>query len=112
MSTQGTQASSVSLAEDDDLGELSEPDSKEEESYVIVTPEFLAQEVEKAVRLVFAQRPSCTDVSERTIYSQIKRDVRWHFIGQLTIHEGLEFLRDDGRVEEHNGRWRLVQYHL
>ncbi|KAJ7593320.1 hypothetical protein C8J56DRAFT_930810 [Mycena floridula] len=106
-----TVASSISeiFPDDEDDGNLSDPDPKEE-AYVPLTTEYLALEVEKTLFAVLEHRRrsrGLSDISESTILTTLKRDDRWQRVSVTSVHEALEFLRDDGRAKENSDRWTI-----
>lgn len=97
-----------------DEDELSDPEVNEE-SYVPLTPAYLATHVENAIRILTAhsitQWKSGSSASrvqdpripvggptKDAILSFLRKDDRWRNIGDWNVDEALEFLRKEGRA--------------
>ncbi|THV07917.1 hypothetical protein K435DRAFT_959384 [Dendrothele bispora CBS 962.96] len=103
--------SSTTIPDDDEEIVISDPDS-DEEAYVSLFPEYLAIEVEAAIRSMTARAQARSSSSLRTtkqgILSFLQRDDRWRKVGEWSVEEALEYLQDDGRAVIDKGLWRLL----
>ncbi|EKM77382.1 hypothetical protein AGABI1DRAFT_130465 [Agaricus bisporus var. burnettii JB137-S8] len=112
-----TDISKLSSVADESESELSEPDP-EEEAYMPTKPEILAAPIKNAlVELALVpkrQMARRTELmggsSKEEILGHLRRDDRWHFIGEWNITETLEYMD-----EEHmawcigNDKWIATQ---
>jgi hypothetical protein len=112
-------SSSSSRRRDNNEGALSEPDELEE-SYVPVTPEYIALELEKVMgRLIHSvnareyvdpEKKVAKTATKASIVKSLKRDDRFQYLSEYAVDEALEFLRDDERaVEVERGHWTLCK---
>ncbi|KAF5372835.1 hypothetical protein D9758_001655 [Tetrapyrgos nigripes] len=98
---------------DDEDMELSEPESNED-AYISLFPEYLADEVERAIRAMTAstasrgQSGSSRKTSKEGILGYLQRDDKWKWVGEWSIDEALEYLKDDGRAVVDRGIWKLL----
>ena len=108
MTANSTLFSSSSLAgftqlEDDD-GYLSDP-KEGEEAYSPVTPGYLTEHVEKAMKGI---RPT-GQITIDGILRALKKDDRWRNLGSWSVGDTLELMCKHGRLRElGHGRWDLV----
>ena len=96
--------------------ETSEPDPKEE-SYVSLTPALLGKYVEKTIEEIYSRKEKVRGSGHRgpkgptltEILTRLKVDGRWRRIGECTVVEALEWLKDEERVwEVGGGHWELT----
>ncbi|KAF8962534.1 hypothetical protein BDZ97DRAFT_1920357 [Flammula alnicola] len=97
---------------DDDGGTLSDPDP-DEEAYIALTPEYLADFVEKAIKLLVDHYEEIgkpyTGATKDGVLSVLRRDDRWKYVGAWNIDDALEYLKLEGRVwSMGNGGWDLT----
>lgn len=86
---------------DDDDGALSDPDPNEE-AYIPLTADYLADFVEKAIKILVQHyedigRPY-SGASKEAILSVLKKDDRWQHVGEWNVDDALTFLQAEGRV--------------
>ena len=110
MAANSTLFSSSSLAgftqlEDDD-GYLSDP-KEGEEAYSPVTPGYLTEHVEKAMKGI---RPTGRgQITIDGILRALKKDDRWRNLGSWSVGDTLELMCKDGKLRElDHGIWDLV----
>jgi len=110
MAANSTLFSSSSLAgftqlENDD-GYLSDP-QEGEEAYSPVTPDYLTEHVEKAMK---GMHPTCRgQITIDGILRALKKDDRWRNLGSWSVGDTLELMCKQGRLRElGHGRWDLV----
>lgn len=110
MTANSTLFSSSSLAglsqlEDDD-GYLSDP-QEGEEAYSPVTPDYLTEHVEKAMK---GMRPTGRgQITVDGILRALKKDDRWRNLGSWSVGDTLELMCKHGRLRElGHGIWDLV----
>ncbi|KAI0346480.1 hypothetical protein BDW22DRAFT_1352573 [Trametopsis cervina] len=119
-----TTSSSISSASQygptDDLGDVSDP-PPEEESYIPLTPQYLAKIIEHAIVDIMSRPPPLTSRSHRpkapprpgpTVPEVVaylhKRDERWAHVGEWAVKEALEWGREQGRLWcIGDGRWEV-----
>ncbi|KAI0030694.1 hypothetical protein K488DRAFT_53649, partial [Vararia minispora EC-137] len=114
--------SSASQFSQVDLGELSDPPS-DEESYVLLTPDFLARYVEVTIKKLTDPDRATALLGMRSYRKQgptlqeitdaLKgTDERWAKISEYNVREALQLLDGRGRVwqasPEGGGRWELT----
>jgi hypothetical protein len=107
----------------DDRGEISDP-PPDEESYVPLTPAYLARQVEASVRALTTPRVAKAQVLSRRhalrpraptkedVLRHLRRsDGRWERVGLWALTEALEWLQSEGRAwcvsDDAGGRWEL-----
>ena len=101
-----------SLDNDALSGYLSDPQPNEE-SYVSLTPAYLAPYVERAVEVLVEHyarsgKPYAGATTEG-ILSVLKKDDRWGFLGAWNVQDALEVLRMECKVwDMGKGRWDLT----
>ncbi|KAG7086637.1 hypothetical protein E1B28_002579 [Marasmius oreades] len=103
-----------SCSEEEEGVAISDPEP-DEESYVSLTPQYFAIEVEKAIKVLWkcAQHTNGTSSikgpTKQRILSYLRRDGMWEQVGEWNVEEALEVLREEGRawVNSH-GVWDLV----
>jgi len=101
-----------SIDNDSLSGYLSDPQPNEE-SYVSLTPEYLASHVEQAVKVLVDHyahigKPYAGATTEG-ILSVLKRDDRWKYVGAWSVQDALEVLRTECKVwDMGKGRWDLT----
>ncbi|KAF8067904.1 hypothetical protein FPV67DRAFT_1494163 [Lyophyllum atratum] len=98
---------SVSQVEGDDENiDLSEPESNEE-AYIPLSPQFLAEVVETAVRKLTSARPMggkdrgagrYGSSTKEGILAYLKKDDRWRYLSEWNVGEALEVLKVEGRA--------------
>lgn len=116
--------SSASISEDDeDEGELTDPESGEE-AFVSLTPAFLAAKVEDAIATLISRSTARAQASTapnrprirapaagptvHEILSFLKNDDMWRNLSEFTVNEALTFLKNEGRAWTVGGnRWEL-----
>jgi hypothetical protein len=81
--------------------ELSDP-QEEEEAYIPLTPQYLAEHVEGVVRVL-------EGASKGEITRFLRRsDDRWGRVGEWVVEEAIKLLKDDGRVWHVGcGKWEV-----
>ncbi|KAF5311000.1 hypothetical protein D9619_007926 [Psilocybe cf. subviscida] len=90
--------------EDEEAREyLSDPSSTHaEESYVPLTPPYLASAVENAISVLVAHYASIgrpyAGATKEGILSVLRKDDRWRFVGDWSVEETLVWLKERGRV--------------
>ena len=101
-----------SIDNDSLSGYLSDPQPNEE-SYVSLTPAYLAPHVERAVKVLVEHyarigKPYAGATTEG-ILSVLKKDDRWGFLGAWNVQDALEVLRMECKVwDMGKGRWDLT----
>lgn len=97
---------------DDDNDMLSDPDLNEE-SYLPLTPDFLGDFVEKAIKVLVDHYEKMgkpyAGATKEGVLSVLRKDDRWRYVGEWSVDDSLEFLKQEGRVWFlGNGRWDLT----
>lgn len=93
-------------------GYLSDPQSNEE-SYITLTPSYLAPHVEDAVRVLvqyYIQKGKpYAGATKEGILSVLRKDDRWKHVGAWSIQDALNALKLKGKVwDMGKGRWDLT----
>ncbi|KAF8901056.1 hypothetical protein CPB84DRAFT_1778363 [Gymnopilus junonius] len=96
----GTVPSFLLEGEDGDAA-LSDPDPNEE-AYISLTADYLADFVESAIKVLVrhyedAGKPY-SGASKESILSILKKDDRWQHVGEWNVDDTLKFLQAEGRV--------------
>ncbi|KAF8889608.1 hypothetical protein BD779DRAFT_1439017 [Infundibulicybe gibba] len=108
------------IDEDDTADVLSEPEEGEE-SYMPVTPAFLATYVEQSIRELTMEPSSSTgqkggadmrrstksSVTTTAILARLQKDDRWRSIGSWNVDEALDLLKKEARAWCVGGAWEL-----
>ncbi|PPQ70626.1 hypothetical protein CVT26_010054 [Gymnopilus dilepis] len=86
---------------DDEEGALSDPDPNEE-AYVSLTADYLAEFVEAAIKTLVkhyekAGKPY-SGASKEAILVLLQKDDRWQHVGEWNVAEALQYLQTEGRV--------------
>ncbi|KAF8155771.1 hypothetical protein B0H34DRAFT_798891 [Crassisporium funariophilum] len=110
-----TFSSSLSLPqydEDDDAVLLSDP-SPNEESYISLTPAYLAEQVEKTMQVLTDHyveiRKPYAKITKEAITSSLRKDDRWRYVGDWKVDDALHLLESEGKVLSiGQGRWELT----
>lgn len=115
-STVLTSISGISQIDDEDEGELSDPEPNEE-AYIPLTPSFLAQQVERVILSLTTalvskdaggRQRQITKPTKEQILRCLRGDDRWRTVGMWAIEEALELLRNEGRAwSTGGGMWEL-----
>ncbi|KIM46715.1 hypothetical protein M413DRAFT_440301 [Hebeloma cylindrosporum] len=110
--TSGSLPTTFAGAGYDDDGMLSDPDPNEE-AYIPLTPDFLGDFVEKAIKVLVDHYEEMgkpyTGATKEGVLSVLRKDDRWRYVGEWSIDDSLEFLKQEGRVWAlKNGRWDLT----
>lgn len=109
--------------DDPDDDEVSDPEPGEE-AYIPLTPNHLAEEVEKVLRALMARLSRAQGkssaqqqrqhqgsgakggISRETILASLRKDDRWRKVGEWALGDALDVLKDEGRAQEvSKGRW-------
>lgn len=98
--------------DDDDEEALSDPEP-EEEAYIVLTPEYLANYVEGAIMVLVNHYQTIgkpyAGATRDGILSVLRKDDRWQFLGTWSIDEALQYLKREDRVwDMGKGRWDLT----
>jgi len=102
--------------EDSQDHETSEPDPREE-SYVSLTPAHLGKYVEEAIKEICSRKEKARGSGHggtkgptlAEIRSRLKADGRWRSIGECTVAEALQWLKEEERAwEVGGGHWELT----
>ena len=109
--TSGSLPPSFADADDDD-GMLSDPDPNEE-SYIPLTPDFLGDYIEKAIKVLVDHYEEIgkpyAGATKDGVLSVLRKDDRWRYVGEWSIDDSLELLKQEGRVWSlGKGRWDLT----
>ncbi len=96
----------------DDDEELSDPEP-DEEAYIALTPEYLANYVEGAIMVLVNHYQTIgkpyLGATRDGILSVLRKDDRWQHLGTWTIDEALQYMKSESRVWDlGNGRWDLT----
>jgi len=109
-----TASSRSETTDEEEEIEISDPESNEE-AYISLFPEYLAVEVETAIRAMTAaavrsgsRSRSALKTTKEGILTYLQRDDRWRRVGEWSVEEALEYLKDDGRAVVDRGVWRLL----
>ena len=110
--TSGSLPPAFADVDDDDDGMLSDP-GPNEESYLPLTPDFLGDFVEKAIKVLVDHYEKMgkpyAGATKEGVLSVLRKDDRWRYVGEWSIDDSLELLKQDGRVWFlGNGRWDLT----
>ncbi|KAJ3507059.1 hypothetical protein NLJ89_g6515 [Agrocybe chaxingu] len=114
-STLFSSSTTLSLLVDDeeDSGSISDPPPNEE-AYVSLTGEYLADYVEGAIKVLvdhYAKlgKPYAGATKEGILSVLRKKDDQWRHLGEWTVEDALTVLSKEGRVWRlGNGRWDLT----
>ncbi|KAF8182096.1 hypothetical protein BJ912DRAFT_603402 [Pholiota molesta] len=98
--------------DDDDEGALSDPDPNEE-AYVSLTPEFMADYVEDAIKMLVerkvAARNPYAGATKEEILDVLRNDDRWQYVGTWMVDDALKSLEAESRVwQMGRGKWDLT----
>ncbi|KAK7049251.1 hypothetical protein VNI00_005852 [Paramarasmius palmivorus] len=95
--------------DDDEEVVLSDPEANEE-SYVSLSPQFFAIEVEKVIKsLAAGSKSTGKGPTKQRILAYFRRDDRWQQIGEWQVQEALNVLRNEGRAwDDRHGVWDLI----
>ena len=93
-------------------GYLSDPQSNEE-SYISLTPSYLAPHIEDAVKVLveyYSQKGKpYAGATKEGILSVLRKDDRWKYVGAWTVQDALEVLKLEDKVwDMGKGRWDLT----
>lgn len=102
----GDSLSIVGDGGDDQMVVTDPEDDYEEEAYISVTTEYLAEEVERTIRRLDQRRRATT---KKTILDCLRGDDRWQFLGDWSVEHALEYLSNDGRIREGEKGWVLCR---
>ncbi|CAA7267232.1 unnamed protein product [Cyclocybe aegerita] len=103
----------LTAVDEEDAGNLSDPPPNEE-AYVSLTGEYLADYVEGAIKILvdhYAKlgKPYAGATKEGILSVLRKKDDQWRHLGEWTVEDALAMLNKEGRVWSlGNGRWDLT----
>ena len=88
-------------ANNDNKADLSDP-SPDEEAYISLTPDFLADHIEPTIKVlsdrqVKMEKPYA-GTTVQDILTFMRKDDRWQYLGDWTVKDALDVLNKDGRV--------------
>lgn len=110
-------AANISQSQETDEGYLSPAtENFVEESYIPLTPPYLAAPVEAAISVLVAHYTRIgkpyAGATKEGILSVLRKDDRWQFVGDWSVEETLVWLKEKGRVWKMpgggSGRWDLT----
>jgi len=87
---------------DDEEDDISDP-SPEEEAYISLTPDFSADHVEAAIKVLSDRqlkmgKPYAGTTVQDILTFMRKDDDRWQYLGDWTVRDALDVLSKDGRI--------------
>jgi hypothetical protein len=88
--------------EEADLADLSDP-SPDEEAYISLTPDFSADHIEAAIKILSDRqlkmgKPYAGTAVQDILTFMRKDDDRWQYLGDWTVKDALDALSKDGRI--------------
>ncbi|KAF9477809.1 hypothetical protein BDN70DRAFT_861244 [Pholiota conissans] len=105
-------ASLLAEGDDDDEGALSDPQPGEN-AYVSLTPEFMANHVEEAIKSVVERKEAkgnpYAGAAKDEVLKELKGDDRWRRLGSWMVDDALKNLKEDERAyTSKDGHWHLT----
>lgn len=110
--TAGSIASALVENSGDD-GALSDPDP-DEEAYISLTADYLAEHVETAIKVLVdyyeKNNKPYSGATKDGILNVLRKDDRWRHVGEWNIQDALDLLQREGKVwAMAKGRWDLTE---
>ncbi|KAF9528633.1 hypothetical protein CPB83DRAFT_906660 [Crepidotus variabilis] len=111
--TTGNTTATLSFDLEDPSGYLSDPQPNEE-SYIPLSPVYLAPYVEKAIKVLVDHYEKngkpYHGATKDGILSVLRKDDRWRYVGDWSVDDALEVLKSEGKVWRLKpGRWDLTE---